>query len=236
MQRATARGTRDPLRRPPAPHSRGHERIMLACVSKLDCYSSRRSFRGRPQLLSSGYGAVPQQGVERSDGQHERQDEAECRPGRPARRCSCSRCRWCCRTRPCPYPLRSPSRLMPPAYASAPRPLPRHCLHCRPRCARCKWHRLTACVPHTHRADPPIESPRPVHYIGDKASSGPLLQKASRGYRSLPRSPPPTLQLGSRADAAPVVAAQVSAWAVRTSLGWSRRRRPPSSMPLHREM
>ena len=157
MQRATARGTRDPLRRPPAPHSREHERIMLACVSKLDCYSSRRSFRGRPQLLSSGYGAVPQQGVERSDGQHERQDEAECRPGRPARRCSCSRCRWCCRTRPCPYPPRSPSRRTPPAYASAPRPLPRHCLHCRPRCARCKWHRLTARVPHAHRADRPIK-------------------------------------------------------------------------------
>ena len=40
---------------------------------------------------------------------------------------------------------------------AAPRPLPRHCLHCRPRCARCKWHRLTARVPHAHRADRPIK-------------------------------------------------------------------------------
>ena len=129
MQREAAHGTRDPLRRPPAPRPCDRGTCQVAGCVVHNCHSSRRAFRDRSELCTKGNHGVQEGEVESPDGQT-RPGNAECRPGRPARRCNCSRCRWCCRTRPCPYPLRSLPRRMPPAFASASRPPPWHCLHC----------------------------------------------------------------------------------------------------------
>ena len=156
MQREAAHGTRDPLRRPPAPRPCDRGTCQVAGCVVHNCHSSRRAFRDRSELCTKGNHGVQEGEVESPDGQT-RPGNAECRPGRPARRCNCSRCRWCCRTRPCPYPLRSLSRRVPArSHLHRPRRLGTACIAARAAHTRSIADARSR-VPHTHRADRTIK-------------------------------------------------------------------------------
>ena len=79
LQRTPAHGTPLGLHWPPAPPSRARNPIRLAWAVVYEHYSSRRAFRDRSKLCTSGYYGVQERGVERSEGQHEREEEGACR-------------------------------------------------------------------------------------------------------------------------------------------------------------
>ena len=89
------------LRRPTPPHSHVLDGIRPAHAVVADFCPSRRLFGAQPRRVTIRYGGE-NQGVEANREGQRCTTEAECRPGRPARRRSCSCCRWYCRAGPCP--------------------------------------------------------------------------------------------------------------------------------------
>ena len=98
------------LRRPTPPHSHVLDGIRPAHAVVADFCPSRRLFGAQPRRVTIRYGGE-NQGVEANREGQRGSTEAECRPGRPARRRSCSCCRWYCRAGPCPLQRRLPGHL-----------------------------------------------------------------------------------------------------------------------------
>ncbi len=129
MQRATARGTRDPLRRPPAPR-RGERRTcqVAGCVVH-NCHSSRRASRGRSRTVIV-FSRCPR--TERSPSVRRastpRQRRVQTRTTRAPMQLLALQMVLPHAPVPVPFAFAVASRAS--SFASAPPPPPRHCLHC----------------------------------------------------------------------------------------------------------